>query len=76
MPSLSEAPSGGAKAFCFLFAGPALRRLKKGVAVKSETISSRYRMNGYLHLKIKLHLRGRLRGQVCSYRRVAVKAKP
>mgnify|MGYP007134179908 CR=1 FL=1 len=43
MPSLSEAPSGGAKTFWLL-----LGRLPKVTRCKSGTISSRYRSNGYV----------------------------
>jgi|SynMetStandDraft_3_1070028.scaffolds.fasta_scaffold03139_8 hypothetical protein len=45
MPSLSEAPSGGAKRFLVTFLGVC----KKVTRCKSETISSRYRSNGYVH---------------------------
>ncbi|CAH0215228.1 hypothetical protein SRABI06_02256 [Pseudomonas brassicacearum] len=41
MPSLSEAPSGGARAFCLLL------RFSKVSRCKSGTIGSRYRSNGY-----------------------------
>jgi hypothetical protein len=34
--SLSEVPYAGGQAFWFLFAGPALRRLKKGLAVRAK----------------------------------------
>ncbi len=44
MPSLGEAPSGGAKTFWLL-----LGRLPKVTRCKSGTISSRYRSNGYVH---------------------------
>ena len=47
MPSLSEAPSGGARAFCLLLAGPAFR-LSKVSRCKSGTIGGRYRKNGYV----------------------------
>ena len=43
MPSLSEAPSGGAKTFWLL-----LGRLPKVTRCKSGTLSSRYRSNGYV----------------------------
>ncbi|XCY73233.1 hypothetical protein QLG25_22110 [Pseudomonas sp. CBR-F] len=45
MPSLGEAPSGGAKRFLVTFLGAC----KKVTRCKSETISSRYRSNGYVH---------------------------
>jgi hypothetical protein len=41
MPSLSEAPSGGAQPFASFLA------FEKGSRCKSETISRRYRSNGY-----------------------------
>jgi hypothetical protein len=41
-PSLSEVPSGGARAFCLLL------RFSKVSRCKSGTISSRYRRNGYV----------------------------
>ncbi len=44
MPSLSEAPSGGAKTFWLL-----LGRLPKVTRCKSGTLSGRYRSNGYVH---------------------------
>ncbi len=44
MPSLSEAPSGGAKRFLVTFLGVC----KKVTRCKSETISSRYLNNGYV----------------------------
>ncbi len=44
MPSLGEAPSGGAKTFWLL-----LGRLPKVTRCKSGTISGRYRSNGYVH---------------------------
>ncbi|MFK3607664.1 hypothetical protein RBC47_29635, partial [Pseudomonas fluorescens] len=43
MPSLSEAPSGGAKTFWLL-----LGRLPKVTRCKSGTHSRRYRSNGYV----------------------------
>ncbi len=42
MPSPSEAPSGGAKPFASFLA------FEKGSRCKSETISGRYRSNGYV----------------------------
>jgi lipocalin len=42
MPSLSEAPSGGAKALWLL------SRFSKVTRCKSETLSGRYRRNGYV----------------------------
>nr|WP_180204724.1 hypothetical protein [Pseudomonas sp. SbOxS1]NYU04719.1 hypothetical protein [Pseudomonas sp. SbOxS1] len=42
MPSLSEAPSGGAKPFASFLA------FEKGSRRKGETISGRYRSNGYV----------------------------
>ena len=44
MPSLGEAPSGGAKTFWLL-----LGRLPKVTRCKSGTLSGRYRSNGYVH---------------------------
>jgi hypothetical protein len=44
MPSLSEAPSGGAKRFLVTFLGVC----KKVTRCKSGTISRRYRSNGYV----------------------------
>jgi hypothetical protein len=49
MPSLGEAPSGGAKTFWLL-----LGRLPKVTRCKSGTISGRYRSNGYVHLQARL----------------------
>jgi len=46
MPSLSEGPSGGARAFCLLLGCSKVRR-RKGA-----TVSSRDRSNGYVHKKI------------------------
>ncbi len=46
MPSLSEAPSGGAKTFYF-WLGRHSGRLPKVTRCKSETISRRYLNNGY-----------------------------
>ncbi len=43
MPSLGEAPSGGAKTFWLL-----LGRLPKVTRCKSGTLSGRYRRNGYV----------------------------
>jgi hypothetical protein len=43
MPSLSEAPSGGAKTFWLL-----LGRLPKVTRCKSGTLSGRYLNNGYV----------------------------
>jgi len=43
MPSLGEAPSGGAGAFCLLL------RFSKVSRCKSETVSSHDRSNGYVH---------------------------
>ncbi|PWK35718.1 hypothetical protein C7534_11660 [Pseudomonas sp. OV226] len=43
MPSLGEAPNGGAKPFGSFSA------FGKGTRCKSETASSRYRNNGYVH---------------------------
>ncbi len=48
MPSLGEAPSGGAKTFWLL-----LGRLPKVTRCKSGTIRSRYRRNGYVHGKLQ-----------------------
>ncbi len=45
MPSLGEAPSGGAEALCLLWGFSKVSRCK------SETISGRDRSNGYVHLK-------------------------
>ncbi|SDT51879.1 hypothetical protein SAMN04490206_3478 [Pseudomonas umsongensis] len=45
MPSLSEAPSGGARALWLL------SRFSKVTRRKGETISSRYRSNGYVPRK-------------------------
>ncbi|OXR35230.1 hypothetical protein PSUM_04920 [Pseudomonas umsongensis] len=42
MPSPSEAPSGGAKPFASFLV------FEKGSRCKSETISRRYRSNGYV----------------------------
>ncbi|MET3456028.1 hypothetical protein ABIC88_002602 [Pseudomonas kilonensis] len=42
MPSLGEAPSGGAKAFCLLLRFSKVSRRQGG------TLSSRYRSNGYV----------------------------
>ncbi len=42
-PSLSEVPSGGARAFCLLL------RFSKVSRCQSGTLSSRYRSNGYVH---------------------------
>ena len=42
-PSLSEVPSGGARAFCLLL------RFSKVSRCKSGTLSGRYRRNGYVH---------------------------
>jgi hypothetical protein len=47
MPSLSEAPNGGAKPFGSFLA------FEKGTRCKSETISSRYRSNGYVLIQKK-----------------------
>ncbi|MFT0477286.1 hypothetical protein ACMSI6_25755, partial [Pseudomonas antarctica] len=44
MPSLSEAPSGGAKRFLVTFLGVC----KKVTRCKSETLSRRYGSNGYV----------------------------
>ncbi len=44
MPSLGEAPSGGARALGYLGLFQVTRR-------KGETISRRYRRNGYVHLQ-------------------------
>jgi len=44
MPSLGEAPSGGAKRFLVTFLGVC----KKVTRCKSGTLSSRYRSNGYV----------------------------
>ena len=46
MPSLGEAPSGGAKTFWLL-----LGRLPKVTRRQGGTLSSRYRSNGYVHQK-------------------------
>ncbi len=45
MPSLGEAPSGGAKRFLVTFLGVC----KKVTRCKSGTLSRRYRSNGYVH---------------------------
>ncbi len=42
-PSLSEVPSGGARAFCLLL------RFSKVSRCQSGTLSGRYRRNGYVH---------------------------
>ncbi|PBJ01147.1 hypothetical protein BSF43_51750 [Pseudomonas ogarae] len=42
MPSLGEAPSGGARAFCLLLRFSKVSRRQGG------TLSSRYRSNGYV----------------------------
>ncbi len=47
-PSLSEVPSGGARAFCLLLTGPAIR-LFKSEPLLSGTLGGRYRSNGYVH---------------------------
>ena len=47
-PSLSEAPSGGAKTFWLL-----LGRLPKVTRCKSGTLSGRYRRNGYVRGKLQ-----------------------
>ncbi|CRM75994.1 hypothetical protein [Pseudomonas sp. 31 R 17] len=62
-PSLSEVPSGGARAFCLLL------RFSKVSRCKSGTISSRYRRNGYVLGPIQHpgRPRGRHRGQAPSH---------
>ena len=47
-PSLSEVPSGGARAFCLLLAGPAFRLFSKVSRRQGGTLSGRYRSNGYV----------------------------
>jgi hypothetical protein len=49
MPSLSEAPSGGEKAFCLLLRFSKVSRRKDG------TLSSRYLNNGYTHKNPNSH---------------------
>ncbi|RKS27562.1 hypothetical protein BJ917_0414 [Pseudomonas sp. WPR_5_2] len=49
MPSLSEAPSGGARALGYL--GPGGVPFFQVTRRKGETASSRYRSNGYVHHK-------------------------
>ena len=49
MPSLGEAPSGGAKTFWLLWLGRHSGRLPKVTRCKSGTISRRYLNNGYVH---------------------------
>src|SRR3989344_408722 len=51
MPSLSEAPSGGAKPFAYFLA------FEKVSRCKSETIGGRYRSNGYVPLDRVIVLR-------------------
>jgi hypothetical protein len=52
MPSLGEAPNGGARLFGYFWLGRHSGRLPKGTRCKSETASSHYRRNGYvLHQK-------------------------
>jgi len=52
MPSLGEAPSGGAKTFWLL-----LGRLPKVTRCKSGTLGGRYRSNGYVrNLRLALSL--------------------
>ena len=62
-PSLSEVPSGGARAFCLLL------RFSKVSRCKSGTISSHDLNNGYVHGLIQDYgrLSGRLRRQASSH---------
>ncbi|WP_158309788.1 hypothetical protein [Pseudomonas ogarae] len=65
MPSLSEAPSGGAEAFCLLL------RFSKVSRCKSGTASRRYRNNGYvLNQQNPGHLSGHLREQARSHKKI------
>ena len=60
-PSPGEGPDAGAKPFAYFSAFGKVSRCK------SETISSRYRRNGYVHLKEIGRLSGRLREQAHSH---------
>ena len=51
MPSLGEAPSGGARAFCLLLTGPAFRLHSKVSRRKGGTYTRHTRSNGYVHPK-------------------------
>ena len=62
-PSLSEVPYAWGEPFWVLF-----WRLKKVPRRKGETLSSRYRSNGYVHLQKKGRLSGRHRQQASSHR--------
>ncbi len=74
-PSLGEVPSGGARAFWLLLAGPAFRLFSKVTRCKSGTNSSHYRRNGYVRGLIRDpgRLSGRLRRQASSHIWIAVR---
>ncbi len=61
-PSLSEGPDAWGETFWFL-----LWRLTKGTRRKGETISGRYRRNGYVHQRGTGRLSGRHREQPHSH---------
>ena len=68
MPSLGEAPSGGAKPFWLLF-----WRLKKVTRRKGGTASGRYRSNGYVpDQQEQGQLSGRHREQARSHSLIEV----
>ena len=60
-PSLSEGPDAGAKRFAYFWASAKVSRRK------GETVSGRYRRNGYVHLEENGRLPGRHRRQAGSY---------
>ncbi|OXR34912.1 hypothetical protein PSUM_03210 [Pseudomonas umsongensis] len=62
MPSPSEAPSGGAQPFASFLA------FEKGSRCKSETISGRYRSNGYVlnGYVLRQQIKGRSPGSFCD----------
>ncbi len=72
-PSLSEGPDArGERFFAYFF----LALVKKVSRRKGETISCRYRSNGYVHGQQKAgRLSGRHRWQASSHRRAKTKAK-
>ena len=55
MPSLGEAPNGGAKPFAYFW------RFSKVTRCKSETVSSHHRRNGYTHNLAQIKMPGRSR---------------
>ncbi len=61
-PSLGEVPYAWGERFCLLF-----WRLKKVSRRKGETLSGRYRRNGYVHLKRISRLSDRYREQARSH---------